>query len=98
MVNIVVTEFAWDDENEDKIAFHGLRSRDVDTVLYYPYIVDLNRMDQRAPYLLIGRNDHGACIAVPIEKTDEPTIWRPVTAWRCKRSEWARLRQVRRRE
>jgi hypothetical protein len=38
--DIEVAEFATDDENEDKLARHGLRPRDVDAVLYHQYIVE----------------------------------------------------------
>src|SRR4051812_17890228 len=97
MPQITVDAFDWDSENEDKIAAHGLRPWDVDEVLDDRYVVDANRAGQRAPYLLIGQMENGQCVAVPIEPTQEPHVWRPVTAWRCKPAEAARLRQDRRR-
>ena len=95
MARVAVAEFLWDDDNEDKVAQHRLTPWQVDEVLDGVYRLDPNRTSRRAPYLLIGRDYSGQCIAVPIEPTDEPTVWRPVTAWRCKRSEWARLAQQR---
>jgi uncharacterized DUF497 family protein len=97
MAHVVVYEFAWDDQNLDKIAWHGLRFPVVNEIIRNPYVVEVNRSSRRAPYILIGQTENGDCIAVPIEPTFEDSIWRPVTAWRCKRSEWARLRQLRRR-
>jgi hypothetical protein len=55
------------------------------------YIVRRNRATRTAPYLLIGEDDEGRCLAVPIVPTDDPTVWRPVTAWECKRSEADKL-------
>ena len=97
MMPVVVDAFLWDDDNEDKAAYHGLRRRQVDQVLRDDYVVVANRVARRAPYLLIGLDYGGQCIAVPIEPTHEPRLWRRVTAWRCKRAEQARLAQDRRR-
>jgi hypothetical protein len=97
MPRVDVADFLWDDDNEEKVALHGLLPSQVDELLDDQYVVDYNRRTGRADYLLIGRDYNGECIAVPIEETWEPTRWRPVTAWRCKSAEWARLRQVRRR-
>ncbi|HZS00395.1 MAG TPA: hypothetical protein VFE37_16895 [Chloroflexota bacterium] len=95
MARVTVEAFVWDDRNLDEIARHGLRFWEVDEVLLGPYRVDPNRPGRRASHLLIGRTENGECVAVPIEPTADRAIWRPVTAWRCKRSEWARLAQMR---
>jgi len=97
MADVLVEQFYWDDFNIDKVAQHSLRAEYVDEVLYGAYRVDENRASGRAPYLLIGRTEDGQCVAIPIEPTNDPAVWRPVTAWRCKPFEWARLGQLRRR-
>jgi hypothetical protein len=51
-----------------------------------------NRKGRRAPYLVIGEDHGGACIAIPIEPTYDEAIWRPVTAWPCKAHERSRLK------
>lgn len=79
--------FLFDDDNEAKLAAHGIRTEQVDQLLDGEFIVARNRKNRRAAYLVIGRDWGGACIAVPIEPTHDPTLWRPVTGWRCKRSE-----------
>jgi uncharacterized DUF497 family protein len=86
-----VWDFAFDDENEDKFAAHGLSAAQVRQLLESPFVLVPNRRGRRAAYLLIGRDRGGGCIAAPIEPTREPTVWRPVTAWRCKAVEEARL-------
>ena len=88
---IQIHAFLFDEENEDKLAAHGITPRQVDQLLDDEYLVVSNRKERRAAYLVIGRDWGGACIAVPIEPTRDPTIWRPVTAWPCKASEEARL-------
>jgi hypothetical protein len=63
-------------------------------VLDHFWIVIGNRAERAAPYILLGRDHQGRCLASPIVPTYDG-IWRPVTAWYGKRSEAARLRQGR---
>ena len=88
---VQIRAFLFDDENEEKLAAHGIKSRQVDQILDDEFLVAANRKARRAAYLVIGRDWGGMCIAVPIEPTPNPYVWRPVTAWRCKASEEARL-------
>jgi uncharacterized DUF497 family protein len=83
--------FAFDEENEDKFAAHGLTVTSIQQVLDRPFAVAPNRKNRSAPYLVIGRNASGQCICIPVVETCDPEIWRPVTAWFCKKSEAARL-------
>lgn len=83
--------FAFDEENEDKFANHGLTAKSVRQVLDQPFAVAPNRKNRSAPYLVIGRDASGQCLCIPVIETHEPGIWRPVTAWQCKKSEAARL-------
>ena len=83
-----VEDFAFDEENEDEMAEHGISPVQV---LDAPYQIRKNRRERRAPLLIIGRDRQDQCIAVPIEPTRDPVIWRPVTAWFCKAHEWGWL-------
>jgi hypothetical protein len=84
-------DFLFDDENENKIAAHRLTSRRVLQVLENKHIVVPNRRHRRASFLIVGRDNGGACISVPIERTRDPLVWRPVTAWFSKGSERQQL-------
>jgi hypothetical protein len=86
-----IADFLFDDSNEAKIASHGLTARQVMHILDSPFTRVANRRGRRAEWLLIGRDHGGRCIAVPVEPTHDPTLWRPVTAWPCKGHEAARL-------
>jgi hypothetical protein len=88
---IRVVELVIDDENVDKFWQHGVDPADVVEVLLFPRVVRKNRKERRASHILIGRTRRGACLAMPIEPTAEAGVWRPVTAWPCKPSEWALL-------
>jgi uncharacterized DUF497 family protein len=86
-----VADFLFDDENEDKMAAHGLTPRRVLQVLDNVHIVVPNRRGRRAPFLIVGKDSSGACISIPIEPTLDPVVWRPVTAWPAKKSERQQL-------
>ncbi|HET7035439.1 MAG TPA: hypothetical protein VFI42_07140, partial [Thermomicrobiaceae bacterium] len=70
---------------------HGITPEQVLSILEKPFTVKKNRKRRRASQKIIGRDEHGQCIAVPIERTDESGTWRPVTAWPCKPSKWREL-------
>ncbi len=86
----IVDDFVFDDANEAEMARHGLTPYRVLQVLD-EFIIVPNRRERRGAYLVIGRDHGGAFITIPIEPTEEPNIWRPITAWHSKKSEIARL-------
>ena len=80
MPRITVEEFVTDDDNEAKFWSHGLTREAVLQVLGNRRVVIRNRRGRAADYLLIGRDDSGRCITMPIMPTLDPYTWRPVTA------------------
>lgn len=82
-----IDAFLIDDENEEKFWHHGLTSARILQVLELGFRLMRNRNQRRALYLVIGRDSQGQCIAIPIEPTHAPGVWRPVTAWPCKQHE-----------
>ena len=91
MSSITVLGFAFDEENEAKCAAHGITPGQVFAVLRSSFVSVRNRKQRRASHLLIGRDVAGRCLAIPVEATPDPVIWRPVTAWYCKSGEEALL-------
>ena len=88
---IQVLGFRYDARNVGKMAVHGVSPRLLDETLEAHYVTPRNRRGRRGLYIFIGTDYEGNCIAAPIQPTDEPGIWRPVTAWYCKPWEWSRL-------
>jgi hypothetical protein len=86
-----VADFLFDHENEEEMAVHGLTPRRVIQVLENKHIVVPNRRRRRAQYLIVGRDNGGASITIPIQPTGDPLVWRPVTAWPSKDHERQRL-------
>ncbi|MBI2919438.1 MAG: hypothetical protein HYY01_15805 [Chloroflexi bacterium] len=91
-----IEAFLIDNENEEKFAVHGLSASQVLQVLDNVHVVLRNRKRRRGVYLIIGRDDGGACIAAPVEPTHEAMLWRPITAWPCKPHEKTTLEKARR--
>lgn len=86
-----VLGFFFDDENYQKFAAHQLTDIEIEEVLENEHLIVPNRKGRSGLFLVIGRDNGGRCIAVPIEATPYPDVWRPITAWPCKASEEARL-------
>jgi uncharacterized DUF497 family protein len=91
-----IEAFLIDDDNEDKFARHSLSARAVSQVLDNEHLILPNRKRRRARYLVIGLDNGGSCIAIPVEPTRDHTVWRPITAWPCKSTELAKLQESRR--
>ena len=89
MPPITVADFQIDDANEAKFWSHGIEARPVVEVRDNHPVVKRNRKRRAADYVLIGRDNNGRCIAIPVVPTHDPYVWRPVTAWYCKPSEAA---------
>lgn len=82
-----IETFLFDDENEEKIITHGLSAHQLVQVLDNTYLIIPNRKGRKGLYLVIGRDNGGKCISIPIERTHINGIWRPITAWPCKKGE-----------
>lgn len=87
MSSLRIETFLFDNENEEKFAHHGLSARRIEQVLDNVYVILPNRKRRRGVYLIIGRDNSGTCISVPIERTHQNGLWRPITAWLSKKGE-----------
>jgi uncharacterized DUF497 family protein len=76
-----VRALSWNDETEAHIAEHGVTPREVNQMVENPHIIVRNRQGRRAPMLLIGRTHGGRVLCVPLAKTRDPGVWRPITAF-----------------
>lgn len=86
-----IADFIIDEDNQEKFHSQQLTARQVGQILDGPHTIVPNRKRRRARYLVVGLDHGGNCIAVPVEPTHDPLVWRPVTAWRCKGWERALL-------
>lgn len=89
----IIQDFQFDADNLDKLATHRLSDWQVAEILDNEHVVVPNRKRRRAKYLVIGLDNAGNCLTVPVAPTSDRGVWRPVTAWRCKDSERAKLQR-----
>ncbi len=87
-----VADFEVSERAQSKMWDHGISVRQLYELIANRYVFTRNRKNRAADWLLIGRDDSGRCIVIPVLPTEDPYVWRPVTAWDCKRSEAAKLR------
>jgi uncharacterized DUF497 family protein len=92
MPQVTVAEFQFSERAAAKMWEHGIDFAQLSEVLNHPRVAVRNRKNRAADYLLIGRDNSGRCITIPMLPTDDPYLWRPITAWYCKPSEAAKLR------
>lgn len=85
---VTILDFLFDDENIEEMAAHGVTPGQALQVLDNGPRVGRNRKERRATHLVVGVDNGGACISIPVEPTHDRTTWRPVTAWYCKPHEW----------
>jgi hypothetical protein len=89
---IQVDGWRFDERNVEKLSRRGITPEQLEDVLDEEnYVVERNRKHRAAPHRMIGLDANGNCLTIPMTATDEPGVWRPVTAWYCKASEWVRL-------
>src|SRR5207253_10921910 len=86
-----IRAFAYDEGNLWEMGRHGVSALECDQALENGLAIRRNRRDRAAEWIAFGRTDGGDCLAIPVDPTDQPGIWRPATAWRCKPHEWRPL-------
>jgi hypothetical protein len=89
---ITIFDFAISEDAADHIWRHRITRDQLYEMLEHRWVSIANRKGRAARWVVIGRDSAGRCIAVPVAPTDDPTVWRPITAWYCKPSEAAKLR------
>jgi hypothetical protein len=93
MPRVEIEDFDITDQTIDKIGRHAIGEGQLYEVLQHFWMVIPNRKERAAPHVLLGTDNRGNCLAIPIVPTDRPRVWKPITAWQCKPREEAILRQ-----
>ncbi|HEX4807140.1 MAG TPA: hypothetical protein VFU94_14670 [Conexibacter sp.] len=81
----VIAELVFDEHNRSEMARHAVTWWEVDEVPWNRHIVSANPRGERGSVLLIGETDGGRLLTVPLAPTDDPTTWRPATAFDASR-------------
>jgi hypothetical protein len=92
MARMNIRLFRFTARAEAKFWGHGITREQVEAVLHNYWVSIPNRRHRAADHLVIGLDNSGRCLTIPVLPTEDPVIWRPITAWYCKPSEAAKLR------
>jgi hypothetical protein len=77
----LVAHLIFDRHNRAEMARHGVTRWEVEEVPWNRRIVTKNPRGEAGSILLIGETDGGRLLTVPLAPTDDPTTWRPATAF-----------------
>lgn len=76
-----VSALILDEHNLAEMARHGVSAAEVVQVIANRHVTAPNRRGEERSILLIGENDGGRVLTIPLAPTDDPTTWRPATAF-----------------
>src|SRR5215217_7210745 len=77
----VVVALILDRHNRAEMARHGVLRSEVDQILWNRNVVLRNPNGAAGTVLLVGETNGGRLLTVPLAPTDDPTTWRPATAF-----------------
>ena len=77
----VVADLIFDEHNEREMARHGVVRFEVEQLTSNRNRVLRNPRGETGSVLLVGETDGGRLLTVPLAPTDDPTTWRPATAF-----------------
>jgi len=89
------TGFEWDDGNRAKCVKHGLSIADIESVLATSetfIVLDRKNSEHEPRFIAIGRTRRGryAFVVFTPRRTNDQTVWRPISARYMHRKEIAR--------
>jgi hypothetical protein len=85
VTRLVVAELIFDEYNEAEMARHGVVRWEVDQIAWNRRGFYENWRGEHGSVLMIGETDAGRLLVVPLAPTDDPTTWRPATAFDASR-------------
>ena len=81
MVQIKIYFLEFDDDNVEHIHAHGVFPEEIEQVTGNRYATARNRRAPASRIMMFGFTDGGRALSVVLEATQDPAVWRPVTAW-----------------
>ena len=76
-----------DEHNLAEIARHGVSGAEVLQVIWNCHLTARNPRGEPEGILLIGETDGGRVLTIPLAPTDDPSTWRPATAFDASRDQ-----------
>lgn len=81
----VVYDLIFDEHNEREMARHGVTRHEAGQLLNNRNVAVPNGRGEPGSVLFVGETNGGRLLTVPLAPTDDPTTWRPATAFDASR-------------
>ncbi|MGN6190395.1 MAG: hypothetical protein ACTHOE_16005 [Conexibacter sp.] len=81
MAQHLIADLIFDEHNQREMSRHGVARFEVEQLLSNRNRVLRNPRGETGSILLVGETDGGRLLTVPLAPTDDPTTWRPATAF-----------------
>jgi hypothetical protein len=88
-----VSVLVLDEHNLAEMSRHAVAATEVVQVIANRHITAPNSRGEPGSILLIGETDGGRLLTIPLAPTDDPTAWRPATAFEASRHQRAVFRR-----
>lgn len=85
MASHLVADLITDEHNVAEMARHGVTHREVGQLIWNRSVISESPRGEAGSVLLIGETNGGRLLTVPLAPTDDPTTWRPATAYDASR-------------
>ena len=82
-----VDELEFDEHNEEELVRHGIDVLRAYAVVAFQPLFVRNKRGRAAAYKVIGPDNGGTMLTIPIALTAVPGRWRPVTGWASTKGE-----------
>jgi uncharacterized DUF497 family protein len=76
---VLIVEFEWDDDIEEKLGKRGIVKEDLDAMLQDRITVRRNKRSGSGDYQIRGRGVGGKHVRLVVARTSVPGRWTPVT-------------------
>ena len=76
-----IAELEFDEDNEEKLAAHGISAMEVLELLANTFTLRRNKKNRSGARQLIGQTNGGRSLTIVLAPTHTPERWRPVTGW-----------------
>lgn len=88
---MLIIELEFDDYNEEELARHDIKPREVMEILQNRYTVRRNKKARAGNRQLIGETNGGRVLTIILAETLVAGRWRPVTGWEATEPERSAL-------
>ncbi len=79
--DVEVSSLVWDDENVSHIAKHGVAPEHVEYMLDNDPLFFHNLSGRSTTHVILGTDQPGRVLYVPIRCAELPGVWRVISAW-----------------